>query len=366
MAESRLFKPWKIGNIELKHRIVMPGISRMRATDDHVPTEMMMTYYGQRASVPGTLVITEGNIVSSAHSGYTNAPGIWSREQIAAWRMITDEVHRRGSFIFCQLMGMGRMANPQEAEREAFTIVGPSAIPWTEGAPVPKPMTIEEIKQAVQDFATAAENAVEAGFDSVEILAGNGMLVEQFIQDVSNQRDDDYGGSVENRSRFANEILQALVNAVGAERVAIRLSPWTKFLGMGMEDPIAQYSNVIIKAQKLKIAYLHLIESRVKGGDDFISTDRLDFAYDLWNGQTIVAGGYTAAAAREIVDVKFPEKEIAVAFGRQFIANPDLVYRIKEGLELNSYDRDTFYALKSPKGYIDYPFSKEYLATVKE
>ena len=193
MDVSRLFKPLKIGNIEIRHRIIMPAISRMRATDDHVPTDMMLEYYTQRAAVPGTLIITEANIVSAEHSGYTNAPGIWKEAQIAAWKKITDAVHRKRSFMFLQVMAMGRMADSSEAKKEGFAIVGASAIPWMEGAVVPQDMTVEDIRQMVQQFGQAAKNAIEAGFDGIELLAGNGMLVEQFIQDVSNHREDEYG-----------------------------------------------------------------------------------------------------------------------------------------------------------------------------
>ncbi|OQU96930.1 hypothetical protein CLAIMM_02941 [Cladophialophora immunda] len=365
MAESRLFTPMKIGNIEIKHRIVMPAVSRMRATDDHVPTDMMLEYYSQRAAMPGTLIITEANLLSAEHSGYTNAPGIWRPEQITAWKKITDEIHRKGSFMFLQVMGMGRMADPSEAQKEGFTIVGASAIPWTEGADIPREMTVEDIKRTVQQFGQAAKNAIEAGFDGIELLAGNGMLVEQFLQDVTNHRDDEYGGSIENRSRFAVEVLQAMVDAVGAQRVSMRLSPWSKYLNMGMEDPKPQYSHLVRKANELNLAYLHVIESRIKGGDDVVSSDKLDFAYRLWNGPVLLAGGYNGDLARRLVDKEYPERDFAVSFGRHFVANPDLVFRIKENIPLNAYDRAYFYTLKEPKGYLDYPFSEEYLATVK-
>ncbi len=197
MAESRLFKPLKIGNVEVKHRIGMAPLTRFRASDDRVPLPLMKEYYGQRAAVPGTLIISEGTCVSlAACGGFANAPGIWSEDQVAAWRTITDEVHRKGCFIYCQLFAMGRAAIAEVAKKEGIDIVGPSAIPAGEGAPIPRPMTIEEIKQSVQDFATASENAIRAGFDGVECHGANGYLTDQFIQDVSNTRDDEYGGSV--------------------------------------------------------------------------------------------------------------------------------------------------------------------------
>jgi NADPH2 dehydrogenase len=362
MAESRLFKPLKIGSVEVKHRIGMAPLTRLRAADDRVPSPLMKEYYGQRASVPGTLIITEGTVISpSAGGGFANTPGIWSKDQVAAWRTITDEVHRRGCFIFCQLFGMGRAAVVEVAEKEGISIVGPSAIPIESGAPIPRPMTIEEIKRTVQDFATASSNAISAGFDGVECHGANGYLADQFIQDVSNKRNDEYGGSVENRSRFINDIMTAVVDAIGPQRVGLRLSPWSAFQGMKMENPIPQFSNIINKASQLNLAYLHLIESRISGSEDYESNERLDFAYKLWNGPLLVAGGFKLVDAQKLVDEEFPDKDIMVVFGRYFIANPDLVYRIKEGVELSAYERKTFYINKSALGYVDYPFSEEYL-----
>ncbi|KIW18511.1 hypothetical protein PV08_02799 [Exophiala spinifera] len=359
-AESRLFEPMRIGNIEIKHRIVMPALSRMRATVDHVPTDLMLEYYAQRAVVPGTLIITEANILSAEHSGYTNATGIWRPDQIAAWRKITHEIHNKGSFMFLQVMAMGRMADPNEAKREGFTIVGASSIPFVDGATVPKVMSVQDIKRTVQQFGQAAKNALEAGFDGIELLAGNGMLVEQFLQDMTNQRDDDYGGSVEKRSRFAIEVLHAMVDAVGdPRRVSVRLSPWSKFLGMGMQDLVPQYSDLIRKADAMHLAYLHVTESRVKGTEDVASSEKLDFAYQLFNGPVIVGGGYNGDLARNLVDQEYRDRNFAVSFGRHFIANPDLVSRIKRNLPMNPYRRDYFYTLQEPKGYTDYPYADE-------
>ncbi|MCJ1318716.1 hypothetical protein MMC15_004046 [Xylographa vitiligo] len=363
MTESRLFKPLKIGNMEVKHRIGMAPLTRFRAADDRVPVPLMKEYYSQRASVPGTLIITEGTFVSkSACGGFLNTPGIWSKAQVAAWRTITDEVHSKGCFMFCQLFAMGRAADIEVAQKEGVSIVGPSAIPIDEGAPTPRPMTIEEIKQTVQDFATASKNAMSAGFDGVECHGANGYLGDQFLQDMSNKRDDEYGGSVENRSRFCDDMLNAVVDTIGAERVGFRLSPWSLFQGMKMENPILQFTDIIQKASQLNLAYLHLVESRISGSEDSDDSGRLDFAYKLWNGPLLVAGGYQPADAQKVADEEYPDKDIVIIFGRHFIANPDLVYRIKEGLELSPYERQTFYTNKSAMGYVDYPFSAEYLA----
>jgi NADPH2 dehydrogenase len=340
----------------------MPSLTRFRATDDRVPYPLMKEYYGQRASVPGTLIITEGTLVSpSACGGFANAPGIWSKDQVAAWRAITDEVHTKGCFIFCQLFAMGRAADVEVAKREGVSIVAPSAIPIDEDSPIPRAMSIQEIMQMVQDFTKASENAISAGFDGVECHGANGYLIDQFIQDVSNKRDDEYGGSVENRSRLINDIMKAMADAVGSERVGLRLSPWSSFQGMRMEDPLPQFTDIIRKASQLNLAYLHLVESRMSGGEDCGGNDRLDFAYGLWNRPILVAGGYKPADAQKLVDKEHPDKDIVVMFGRYFLSNPDLVYRIKWGLELNAYDLKTFYISKSRAGYVDYPLSIEYL-----
>ncbi|KAH8894748.1 FMN-linked oxidoreductase [Thozetella sp. PMI_491] len=366
MAESRLFKPLKIGNIEVKHRLAMSPMTRLRATEDRIPTPMMKEYYSQRASVPGTLILTEGTFISSACGGFPNGPGIWSNEQVKAWREITDEVHRKGCYIFCQLFGMGRAATADVSEKEGFPILGPSAIAF-EGGAMPREMTIEEIKQVVRDFAHAAKNAILAGFDGIECHVANGYLLDQFIQDVSNQRTDEYGGSIEGRSRLVKEVIEALVEAIGADRVGLRLSPWSTFQGMRMADPIPQHVDVIKIARQANLAYLHLVESRIAGANDYNKygdSDRLDFAYELWDRPLLIAGGYTPEEAARLVNVERPEKDIVVMIGRYFISNPDLVYRIKQGIKLSAYNRETFYTKQSSLGYLDYPFSKEYLASV--
>lgn len=363
MSEQRLFKTLKIGDVEVNHRIGMAPLTRLRATQNRIPTPLMKEYYSQRAAVPGTLIITEGTFISANCGGFPHAPGLWCEGQITAWRAITDEVHRKGCFIFCQLFAMGRAADVEVSRKEGFDIIAPSAIRIEEGSPVPRAMSLDEIKQTVRDFVEASKNAIRAGFDGVEIHGANGYLLDQFIQEVSNKRCDEYGGSVENRSRLLQEVINSVADAIGPERVGLRLSPWSTFQGMRMDDPIPQFTDVINKAIQFDIAYLHLVESRVSGAQDSDGHDRLDFVYDLWNGPLLVAGGYTPLEAHELVDRKRPEKDIMVIFGRQFISNPDLVYRVKNGLELSAYKRETFYVVGSVEGYSDYPFSKEYLAS---
>ena len=210
------------------------------------------------------------------------------------------------------------------------------------------------------DYAQAAKNAVEAGFDGVEVHGANGYLVDQFLQTNCNRRTDAYGGSVEKRSRFGVEVVKAIVNAVGAEKPAIRLSPWSTFNSMGMDDPIPQFTQFIKQLDPLQLAYLHLVESRISGNADVEQTEKLDFVIQAWNGPVLIAGGYRPASAKRLVDDEYPDRDVVVLFGRYFISTPDLPFRIKRGLELNPYDRDTFYNAKSKAGYIDYQFSQDF------
>ncbi|KAK4044071.1 hypothetical protein C8A01DRAFT_31668 [Parachaetomium inaequale] len=370
-SSTRLFHPLPLTpSITLTHRLAMAPLTRYRSSDAHVPlVPLMATYYAQRASsLPGTLLVTEATFISPSAGGYANVPGIYNQSQIDAWRHVTDAVHAAGGYIFCQLWSLGRTAHADVAEKEGFVVHSSSAVPLPEeGTPVPVPveMSVEEIRVRVGEYAAAARNAVEAGFDGVEIHGANGYLVDQFIQDTCNRRTDEYGGSVENRSRFAVEVVQAVVEAVGAERTAIRLSPWGRFQGMRMADPVPQFEDVISKIKGFGLAYLHLVQTKVPGSADAPvagGDDSLDFALRLWDGPVLIAGGLTPKDARYLVDEEFKDKDVIATFGRHFISTPDLPFRIKEGIELNPYDRSTFYLPQSPVGYIDQPFSKEFEA----
>ena len=364
-AESRLFKPLTVGNMKLQHRVGMAPLTRYRADDDHVPTDMMVEYYAQRASVPGTLLVTEGTFISREAGGYDNVPGIYNDAQIAAWRRVTDVVHAKGSYIYCQLWALGRAANEDIARKEGFRVRSASAIPIADGDhAVPEPLSTDEVRKTVGDYAAAARNAIAAGFDGVEIHGANGYLIDQFIQDVSNQRTDEYGGSIENRSRFAVEVVDAIVAAVGAERTGIRLSPWSDFQSMRMDDPIPQFSDVIRSISHHKLAYLHLIRfvnlRLPDGGRAEPEGMGLDFAVNLWDGPLLIAGRLTPDNARELVDEAYPGKDVVAIFGRYFISTPDLPFRIRTGLDVNPYDFSTFYTAKAARGYTDLPFSKEF------
>ncbi|EAW11351.1 alkene reductase [Aspergillus clavatus NRRL 1] len=363
---SKLFSPIKVGRMQLAHRLAMAPMTRFRADDDHVPLPMVTEYYEQRAAVPGTLLITEATFISPRAGGYSNAPGIWNEAQIAQWRQVTDAVHAKGSYIYAQIWSLGRVANPDILEREGpFDLVSSSAVAASEQARVPRALTEDEIHAIIGDFAQAARNAVAAGFDGVEIHGANGYLVDQFIQDTVNRRTDGWGGGVEQRARFALEVVRAVVDAIGADRTGIRFSPWSTFQGMRMADPVPQFSYLARKTAELGLAYVHLVESQVTGGADGESTDQLDFFLKAYGGAgpVVIAGGYQADSARKAVDARYQDHEVVIGVGRPWTSNPDLPFRFKAGISLRPYEREVFYAPKDPRGYIDYGFSEEFKAT---
>ncbi|KAJ4129587.1 hypothetical protein NW754_003869 [Fusarium falciforme] len=343
MSDSRLFQPVTIGAMQLLHRVAIAPMTRLRASDQYVPLPIMTTYYSQRACIPGTLLISEATYISAEAGGYDNVPAIYANEQFKAWQEITNAVHARGSYIYCQLWALGRAAREAVAVKEGFTVKAPSDV------------------GLVQDFATAAKQAIEAGFDAVEIHGANGYLVDQFIQSTANQRSDEYGGSIENRSRFTLEVLTTVIGAIGSDKTALRLSPFGNALEIRMEDTIPQFSDLIRKANRLGLAYLHLVNPRASGDGDGVgqSSESLDFAIELWDGPLLLAGALDSGSAKKLVELDHPTRDIVASFGRPFISNPDLVYKIENGLGFAPYDRNTFYLRKSPQGYIDYPLSEE-------
>lgn len=298
---------------------------------------------------------------------------------MAAWKQVTDAVHKKGCYIYLQLWALGRVAVPKNLERMEggpFPVVSASAIPMTpveKGGWVPKAMSKEDIGEFVQDYVQAAKNAIAAGFDGVEIHGANGYLINQFLEDVSNQREDEYGGSIENRARFGLEVTREIIKAIGSKRVGMRLSVFSGFQGMGMVDPYPQYKYIVSELKKLGIAYLHLVESRVTGASEAAATAVFsaltrenDPFVEIWGNQPdsaiVLAGGFTPEKSTKAIDEIYKDYPIVIAFGRHYISTPDLPYRVKEGLDLTPYDRSTFYKKMSPDGYIDQPFSKEYLA----
>jgi len=358
-----LFTPLTVGSLPLSHRVIMAPLTRFRASDAHVHGDLAVEYYSQRASVPGTLLITEGTFISPRASGYPNVPGIYNPTQIEAWKKVTQEVHAKGSFIILQLWALGRAADPETLRKEVgdgcFT--SSSAVPMSAGGVESKALHEEQIWGYIGDYAEIARNAIKAGFDGVEVHGANGFLIDQFTQDTCNKRTDDWGGSIEKRSRFGLEVAKAVVAAVGADRVGVRLSPFSTFQGMKMTHPIPQFSHLIEGLKGLNLAYLHMVESRISGDAEMESTELVDFALKIWGkiSPVLLAGGFQPDSASRVLD-EYPDSDVAVVFGRQFISNPDLPFRIKEGLKLTSYDRETFYKPKGPDGYTDYPFSDEW------
>ncbi|TCD67638.1 hypothetical protein EIP91_012203 [Steccherinum ochraceum] len=363
VTTPKLFQPIKIGRSELKHRVVMAPLTRFRADDQHVPTDLGLEYYTQRASTPGTLIITEGTFVSQKLGGFPNIPAFETDAQLAAWKKITDAVHAKGSFIYAQLWALGRQADPQLIVQEGYEYVAASDIPLEGKGVNPRPLTTAEVKELVQTYATTAANVIsKAGFDGVEVHAANGFFVDQFIQYVSNNRTDEYGGSIENRARFPLELIDAVVKAVGADRTGFRISPWGFYGGMRMTDPKPQFSYIVekIKENHPDLAYLSLVEPRASGTEyrTVQKGESNDFLRDIWAPRPILsAGGYD----REL-GLKVAEKGDIPVFGRWFISNPDLPVRLEKNIPLTAYDRTSFYTPSDPKGYIDYPFAGEALA----
>ncbi|KAI0063310.1 NADH:flavin oxidoreductase/NADH oxidase [Artomyces pyxidatus] len=341
-STALLFQPLRVGLSNLKHRVVMAPLTRYRANTDHEHGDLGVEYYTQRASVPGTLLVTEATFIAARAGGYPTAPGIWTEKQIAAWKKITDAVHAKGSFIYLQLWALGRAAKPSVLKQEGLDFVSAGNIPTDPAGEAPRPLTIPEIKEYVQLYGTAASNAVhKAGFDGVEIHGANGYLVDQFLQTNSNNRTDEYGGSIENRTRFALEVIDSVVASVGVERTGIRLSPWSTYLSMHMPDPIPTFSALVTKIVEKhpELAYIHVVEP--EGEQQGIpTTESNKFLRDIWGPRPfIAAAGFDREKAIKTVE----EQGGLVAFGKLFIANPDLPLRLREGLELNDPNPNTFY-----------------------
>ncbi|PGH09120.1 hypothetical protein GX51_00874 [Blastomyces parvus] len=354
--------PLQVGNITLQHRIVLAPLTRFRADDNYVPLPMVKDYYAQRASLPGTLLITEGTFISARAGGFPNVPGIYNDEQIKAWKEVTDAVHAKGSFIFCQLWALGRAADAKVLTAEGYPVVSSGDIPISEERAVPKPLDENGIQELIGDYAQAAKCAMEAGFDGVEIHGANGYLCDQFLQDTCNNRNDRWGGSIENRSRFGIEVAKAVSEAIGSEKTAYRVSPWSPFQGMGMADPKPQFTHIVQNLAKLKLAYLHVVESRIGGASECEGAyESTDFVIDAFanSGPVILAGGFTPETANKTIE-KHTGRRIAIAFGRYYISTPDLPFRAINHIDLTPYNRDTFYIPKSPVGYVDYPNSPQY------
>ena len=370
-AESRLFKPLKVGNVQLQNRIVFPPLTRFRNDDVHAPLPFMEKYYADRASVPGTLLISEATAISHFEEGQENNPGFVSNRQVAAWKRIIDAVHAKGSFFFQQIWAMGRAAEPEHMAERGFPYRSSSAVARPGTEVVPKALTEEEIYGIIQDFVDTAKRVVAAGADGVEIHSAHGYLLDQFLSDNINQRTDKWGGSIENRARLSLEVIKAVVAAIGAEKVAVRFSPYAAYQGSEKSDPQELYTYIIDELKKMDVnfAYLSLVEATGDPGalifneKEINQGKTLDFILELWDNRSpvLVAGGYEPHTAAAALEHHYGKWDVMIGFGRHFIANPDLVYRIKHGLKLNKYNRLTFYVNKSEVGYNDYTFSEEFL-----
>jgi N-ethylmaleimide reductase len=367
MSQLSLFSPLRLGTHQLKHRVVMAPLTRMRAQQPgNVPTNLNARYYCQRASAGG-LLVTEATQISPRGQGYPATPGIYSPEQVKGWRLVTEAVHEKGALIFAQLWHVGRISHPSHQPDGGLPIapspVKPAGNAFTaswaqEPFPTPREIRLDEIPSLVEEYRAAARNALAAGFDGVELHAANGYLLDQFLRNGVNKRTDRYGGSFENRARFLLEVLGAVGEVFGLDRVGIRLSPLGTFNDMSDSDPVGMYGYLLQELSKKHIAYVHLIEAR---GDEEAPDERVPLGSGaaptaalfrpFYKGVLIGAGGFTRQSAVEAIAAGTVD---AVAFGRLFISNPDLPQRLQRSAPLNAYDRPTFYG-GGIKGYTDYP-----------
>lgn len=348
-----LFDPIKIGAIDAPNRIFMAPLTRTRATEGHVPTELMIEYYRQRAGAG--LIISEATGISRHGLGWPHAPGLWLPSQVEAWKPVTEAVHRAGGRIFAQLWHMGRLARPDVTGMQSVSsgaARAPYAVPEKNPYDVPRPATLDDLRQVVDDYESAARNAIAAGFDGVQIHAANGYLIDQFLRDGVNDRDDDYGGSPENRIRLLREATERVIATVGAARTAVRLSPNGETQGADDSDPARVFIPAAKMLSDLDIAFLELRELSPEGTFGSSSVPKLSpqirtaFAGPLVLNQDYSLAGAKADLASGVAD--------AISWGRLFIANPDLVERFRDGAPLNTPDPRTFYD-RGPEGYTDYP-----------
>lgn len=362
---TSLFNILKLGDLTLQNRIIMAPLTRMRSKQPgNIPYELNAQYYQQRATAG--LIISEATQISQQGQGYPATPGIHSPQQVEGWKLVTDSVHEKGGKMFLQLWHVGRISHSSHQPGSTLP-VAPSAIQpsgktftasWQQvDFETPHALEVSEIKAILEDYRKACENAKQAGFDGVEVHGANGYLLDQFLQDGSNKRTDEYGGSIENRAKLLLEVIDVAVNIWGHGRVGVRLSPYSKFNDMSDSDPIALFSYVLSQINHRQLAYVHMIEPRASnaGGSDGIAADAPSTAEIFrknFSGAFISAGGYTPQTAKSAVEAGLVD---AVAFGRLYLANPDLPERIRAGADLNKYNRATFYG-GTEKGYTDYPF----------
>lgn len=354
MSDINLFSAATIGKLNLSNRMVMAPMTRNRAGEGDSPQDMNVKYYRQRASAG--LIVTEGSPVSAEAIGYPATPGIYTNKQVAGWRKITEAVHNEGGHIYIQLWHCGRISHPDLLPDKQIP-VAPSAI-RPEGEAVtyegmkpfvePHVLTTNEIQNIVSQYKHAAQMAKQAGFDGLEIHAANGYLIDQFLRDATNHRNDEYGGNIENRMRFLNQIIDAILEVWESHSVGIRLSPENAFNDISDSNPQAHFNYFITQLNRRNLAYLHILE-----GDMITQSRNLDYRVlrDAYNGIYIANNGYDKARAEAAISNGDCD---LVAFGIPFLANPDLVHRFQNDLKLNEADQNTFYG-GDETGYTDYP-----------
>ena len=365
---NHLFSPVKLGRLSLEHRIAMAPLTRSRSGQPgNVPTDMNVEYYRQRASA--ALIVSEATQISQQGQGYAWTPGIHTQAQIEGWRAVSTAVHEEGGRMFLQLWHVGRVSHPVFQPNGGLP-VAPTAMPvpgktfildeqgngvWGD-VPVPQELTVEGIREIIADYRRAASNAMAAGMDGVEIHAGNGYLLDQFINSNSNHRQDSYGGSIENRARLLLEVVAAISDEVGAQNVAVRLTPMGRFMGMGDDTPEATFGYIVRELNRYPLAYLHLVEPAIVGT---VKDENFDPRWDAiieqlrdeYKGTLMLAGGYDSDTAEQAIA---SGRADIVAFGRPFIANPDLPARLRDGRSLNPADSSSFFG-GDATGYVDYP-----------
>jgi N-ethylmaleimide reductase len=365
MTQPTLFSPIRVGALDLANRIVMAPLTRNRARpQDDTPHALHVEYYTQRATVG--LIITEASQITPEGKGYAWTPGIHSPAQIAGWRAVTDAVHAKGGKIVIQLWHVGRVSHtslqpggqppvaPSAIAAKTRTFDGTAFLPTS----TPRALDLAEIPRVVADYAQATRNAREAGFDGVEIHAANGYLIDQFLRDGSNTRTDAYGGSVENRARLLTEVIAAVTAAWDADHVGIRLSPFSNANGVTDSDPVTTFAHAVDVVNAAGLAYLHMVEGQTGGSRDLPEGQDIAALRARFTGPYIANNGYTRPLA---LDAVASGRADLVAFGKAFIANPDLVERLRTDAPLNTPDQTTFYG-GGAKGYTDYPTLQEAIA----
>lgn len=351
-----LFDPLPLGAIELPNRIAMAPLTRARAGREAVPNELMAAYYAQRASAG--LIISEATGISREGLGWPNAPGLWNEEQVDGWKQVTDAVHHAGGRIVAQLWHMGRLVHPDLGGGQPVSSSATTAPDFAHTYEGKKPYTKaraldrEDIKRIIGDYASAARNAIAAGFDGVQVHGANGYLVDQFLRDGANFRTDEYGGSIENRLRFATEVLEAVRRAIGMERVGIRFSPNIYSQGVEDSDPLPLFTALAERLEELKVPWIELREAHQQTSAGAIPTAPVSPAMrPIYSGTILLNSDYDGPSARERMAEGIAD---GISFGRPFISNPDLVHRLAVGAPLSPGDVATFYS-GGPEGYVDYP-----------